>query len=114
MPRIAIGVMSGPRDGDVLHVEAQPGTALIIGRREDSDVCLSYDNQVSREHAAILYDGTRFWLEDLRSTNGTFLEGTRITSKVELHPGQLFRVGRTWLRLEPTTMLVIDESEIPL
>ena len=110
MPRIAIGVMSGPRDGDVLHLEAVPGAALTVGRREDSDICLNYDNQVSREHASLVYDGQRFWLEDLRSTNGTFLGDTRITGRVELHPGQLFRVGRTWLRLEPTTMLVADES----
>ena len=103
MLQIAIGVMSGPRDGDVLHVDATQGTALIIGRREDSDICLSYDNQVSREHASVVYDGERFWLEDLRSTNGTFLCDTRITGRVELRPGQLFRVGRTWLRIEPVS-----------
>ncbi len=101
MLQIAIEVMSGPRDGDVLHLATSEGTMLIIGRREDSDICLNYDNQVSREHAYLVYDGEHFWLEDLRSTNGTFLGDTRITGRVELHPGQLFRVGRTWLRLEP-------------
>ncbi len=111
MPRVAVGVMSGPRDGDVLYLEAVPGAALIVGRREESDICLNYDNQVSREHAAILYDGQRFWLEDLHSTNGTFVGDIRITERVELHPGQLFRVGRTWLRLEPAAMFVADESQ---
>ncbi len=103
MPQIAIEVMSGPRDGDVLHMDAAEGMVLIIGRREDSDICLNYDNQVSREHASIVYDGKRFWLEDLRSTNGTFVGDMRITERVELRPGQLFRVGRTWLRLEPVS-----------
>ena len=108
MLHIAIGVMSGPRDGDVLHMDAAPDMVLIIGRREDSDICLSYDNQVSREHASIVYDGQSFWLEDLRSTNGTFLGDTRITGRVEIRPGQLFRVGRTWLRLEPNAMFAAD------
>ncbi len=111
MPYIAIGLMSGPRDGDVLYLEATPDMVLIVGRREESDICLNYDNQVSREHASIVYDGQRFWLEDLRSTNGTYLGKERIYERVELHPGQLFRIGRTWLRLEPTALLVTDSDE---
>jgi pSer/pThr/pTyr-binding forkhead associated (FHA) protein len=40
-------------------------------------------------------------LEDAQSTNGTFIDDDKIEGRVEILPGQLFRVGRTWLRVEP-------------
>ncbi len=104
MEEIIIEFMSGPKDGDTLSFETMLDSGkpaqITIGRREGCDVCLSYDSQVSREHALLLYDGTRFWLEDSSSTNGTFLGEDRIDGRVELAAGRLFRVGRTWLRVE--------------
>ena len=43
-----------------------------------------------------------FWLEDMRSRNGTFLEREKepLRGRVSLRPGTLFRIGRTWLRLD--------------
>ncbi len=106
MDEIAIGLMSGPQDGAVLNFETllqgDADTAITIGRREGCDVCLNYDSQVSREHAIISYDGAHFWLEDTGSTNGTFVGEDKINGRVEVQPGDLFRVGRTWLRIEPS------------
>jgi pSer/pThr/pTyr-binding forkhead associated (FHA) protein len=115
MEEIVIAVMSGPRDGAVLSFEKvldddQP-TEIMIGRREDCDVCLSYDSQVSREHAVLSYDGDTFWLEDKDSTNGTFIEEERVTGRVEIAPGALFRVGRTWLRVEPMTHFTPPDAD---
>lgn len=105
MPEIAIALMSGPQDGDVLTFETlldpDRPTEITIGRREDCDLCLSYDSQVSREHAVVIYDGDTFWLQDTGSTNGTFIEDDRITTRTPVKPGQLFRIGRTWMRVEP-------------
>jgi len=121
MEEIIIAVMSGPQDGAVLPFEtrAEPDdpTEITIGRREGCDICLSYDSQVSREHAILTYDGERFWLEDTRSTNGTYVRGDKITGRVEIAPGELFRIGRIWLRVEPVahfnSPLPGDDDDLP-
>jgi len=115
MDEISVALMSGPQDGAILTFETlldsgEP-TEITIGRREGCDVCLNYDSQVSREHAMLWYDGERFWLEDQNSTNGTYLGDDRITGRVELQPGELFRVGRTWLRVEPISHFAAREPD---
>lgn len=105
MDEIVVALMSGPKDGDVItfdqFVSGDQPVTFTIGRREGCDVCLSYDSQVSRDHALLTYDGDTFWLEDTGSTNGTFIEDQQVTGREELEPGQLFRIGRTWMRVEP-------------
>ncbi len=117
MDQIIISLMSGPKDGDMLTfetlLESEGPTDLSIGRREGCDVCLSYDSQVSREHAVLSFDGQRFWLEDARSTNGTFIGDEKIEGRSEVEPGQLFRVGRTWLRVEPVTSFESSDDDLP-
>lgn len=118
MDQIKIALMSGPQDGAVLTFErfldSDEPTVISIGRREGSDVCLNYDSQVSREHATLTYDGESFWLEDKQSTNGTYLGDEKITGRVQIEPGQLFRIGRTWLRIEPVADFVpLDADDLP-
>lgn len=115
MPEIALALMSGPKDGTILTFETlldsgRP-TEITIGRREGCDVCLNYDSQVSREHATVVYDGETFWLEDLDSTNGTFIDDERVGGREVIVPGQLFRVGRTWLRVEPLTRFTASDLD---
>lgn len=109
--------MSGPRDGDVLtfHALLDSGrpAEVTIGRRETCDVCLSYDSQVSRDHAIVVYDGLSFWIEDRGSTNGTFVEDQKIAGRTLIEPGQLFRVGRTWLRVEPVAQFSTTSGDLP-
>lgn len=110
--------MSGPLDGKKLPFSQPPGgeeRVLLIGRREGSDIHLPFDSQVSRIHAKVGCvamgsssdpDGggvLTFWLEDGGSRNGTFVEkdDEPIISRISLRPGTLFRIGRTWLRLDP-------------
>ena len=104
--RLSVTLMSGPRDGETLHFDTHrldEQLTLSFGRRETCDVCLIYDSQVSRIHAQLTYDAGKFWLEDLNSRNGTYIDKQRIAEKVILKPGTLFRIGRTWLRLESTS-----------
>jgi pSer/pThr/pTyr-binding forkhead associated (FHA) protein len=114
---ILIALMSGPQDGAMLMFEtfldSGKPTEITFGRREDCDVCLSYDSQVSREHAVLTFDGATFWLEDTHSTNGTYIGEERITARTEVAPGQLFRVGRTWLRVEPLPTVLASEDDLP-
>lgn len=118
MEEIVLALMSGPKDGAILSFETllenDNSIEISIGRREGCDVCLSYDSQVSREHAVLIYDGSHFVLEDCNSTNGTFVGEQKITGRVEVQPGELFRVGRTWLRVEPMAHFSpLDTNDLP-
>ncbi|MDR2441261.1 MAG: SpoIIE family protein phosphatase [Planctomycetaceae bacterium] len=61
-----------------------------IGRYADCDICLDH-NGVSREHALIIQEKNGYYLEDLKSRNGTFLNDKQVTGKVRLHEGDLLR-----------------------
>lgn len=61
------------------------------------------DAKVSRKHATIEWDGERFWLMDLGSRNGTYINrGAKLTpsERHELHLGDEIIVGKIFLRLE--------------
>ena len=117
-PDVHITLMSGPRDGDTLDFVA-PDTddelILTIGRREGCNIVLSYDTQVSRLHARLIYDArdTEFYLEDVDSRNGTFVGQNRVRGKVPIEPGALFRIGRTWMRLDSLPDNSIPDGDIP-
>lgn len=112
---ISITYMSGPLDGKTMTFP-QPGSGqqkiITIGRREGCDIHMTFDNQVSRLHARLICEAQQpdiptaplllFWLEDGGSRNGTFVEKLPdpIEERVSLRPGMLFRIGRTWMRLD--------------
>ncbi|ABF91518.1 Pkn9 associate protein 1 [Myxococcus xanthus DK 1622] len=90
-----------------LYVERGPGAgqlvpvkqgALVIGRSSSSDLRLQHPS-ISRRHAHLTRRGERFFLKDLSSQNGTFLNRHRITSEVELMPGDEVSLGNALLRL---------------
>lgn len=66
-----------------------------IGRHDDNDVVVN-DGRASRHHARIVADGETFAIEDLRSSNGTFVDGKRVT-RARLHAGASIVVGETVL-----------------
>ncbi len=64
-----------------------------IGRAPDNALSLA-DNEVSRRHAIIQAQGEReFWLVDLGSANGTYVNGRRISQSVRLHNGDIIRIA---------------------
>lgn len=63
-----------------------------IGREAFNDIVL-YDPEVSRNHALIRFHEGRFVIEDLGSTNGTFVNGRRITAPAPLHNGDAIDMG---------------------
>lgn len=83
--------------------EGQTGEWLLtkdstsIGRMPESDLCLTEDRRVSRQHAVIHRAPTAFILTDLKSGNGTFLNGVMLTTPSVLHSGDLIRIGHTEL-----------------
>jgi len=81
----------------MLEVESR----LVAGRDEGCELVLEDDEKVSRRHCAFSPnpDGT-LTVEDLGSSNGTFVGGERISAPVVLRGGEEVRVGRTVLRAE--------------
>ncbi|KJS75234.1 MAG: hypothetical protein JL56_08360 [Desulfotomaculum sp. BICA1-6] len=67
----------------------------VIGRREICDIYLS-DVGISRKHAVITRSGNHFVISDQASSNGTYVNGIRITSQV-LEPGDVIKMGSTVL-----------------
>lgn len=66
-------------------------TAVSLGRGLGNDVILE-DTRVSRHHAQLRYRQRRFWIADLGSTNGTFVNGERV-SETALRDGDVISLG---------------------
>lgn len=91
---------SGPRLGQV--VEVTPA-GVLIGRDPDCDIVLTEDERVSRRHARLVAtpDG-RAVIEDLGSSNGTFVNAQRLTGSRELAGNEAIAVGNTVLDASPS------------
>ncbi len=70
-----------------------------IGRDPGNDVVLR-DDFASVRHAVVSQDGEGWWVEDVGSTNGTFVNGERLTHRAPLHFGDELEVGRVRMRFE--------------
>lgn len=77
-------------------------TETSIGREAGNSIVCDGDSKVSRRHARILPAGSNFAIEDLGSSNGTFINGARITSPTVLHAGDEIRIGGQSYRFEST------------
>src|SRR5213078_932453 len=69
-----------------------------IGRLEDNSFQIA-EQSVSSHHCEVLLKGDDVLVKDLNSTNGTYINGEKITEKV-LKPGQILRLGQIEIRLE--------------
>lgn len=77
----------------------QLGDELTVGRASGCQVALPNDSYASQLHARIFRRDGRLWLEDLGSTNGTYLNAKAVTSPVALRRGDRVQVGRTVLEV---------------
>ena len=89
MANYVLEILDGDRAGEVLPVADR---LLRIGRKPGNDIVLA-DEKTSGVHCEIAPEGDRLVLKDLGSTNGTFLDGKRIT-EIVLTPGDVVTVGR--------------------
>ena len=73
---------------------------VTVGRAPDSGLRLDHDEFASSHHARISPADNGLWIEDLGSTNGTFVNEARVTTARQLRAGDLVKVGETELRVE--------------
>jgi hypothetical protein len=88
-------VTAGPLAGTRITLGDQP---ILVGRADDSTLVLT-DDFASSRHARLTNRGGQWYVEDLGSTNGTFLDQQRVQAPLLVAPGQPIRIGQTALEL---------------
>jgi FHA domain-containing protein len=84
-------------EGDEFPVDSAPVT---VGRGGQNDLVLVGDDFASARHARIEVRGDGVWVQDLDSTNGTYVNGSRVTGAQRVGAGDVLRVGETDLLVE--------------
>ena len=90
-----VAVVEGANAGQRAELDAGP---ILIGRGSDAAIRLD-DDYVSTRHARIAASGDQWFVEDLGSTNGTYVGSARITQPTNLALGARIRIGKTTLEL---------------
>ena len=93
-PRTLV-VTAGPLSGTKITLGEQP---ILIGRADDSTLVLT-DDFASSRHARLTNRGGQWYVEDLGSTNGTYLDQQRVQGPLLVQPSQPIRIGQTALEL---------------
>lgn len=101
-------LITGPRAGRTIRLDRE---TLFIGRDPRNDVVIGHP-QVSRRHALIIQQGEGWLVEDLNSTNGTFINRTRLTGPRSLTAGDTVELGEAVVLTyrEPTAAATREAS----
>ena len=91
----SVAIVEGGNAGEVVSLANAP---LLIGRGNDAAIRLD-DDYVSTRHARIALSGDQWYVEDLGSTNGTYVGSSRITQATAISLGTQIRIGKTILEL---------------
>ncbi len=89
--RLHLAVTQGPLEGTTIPLGEAPVT---IGRAPTSTIVID-DDYCSARHARVYREGKAWWIEDLGSTNGTFIDGARLYDPIEAEPGLRISLGAT-------------------
>ncbi len=100
-------IASGKRAGRAISMKRDK---LLIGRAEECDL-RPLSEEVSRRHCAITKRDDALWAEDLRSRNGTFVNGLKISEPQQLADGDLVRVGSLELKVSVAVEPPLETEE---
>lgn len=90
-------VIAGNAAGSMIELQQE----LVVGRATPGPGGLAGDSEISRVHARVYHDPSgQLVIEDLRSTNGTYVNGARIASPTALRAGDQVRFGQTTVTVE--------------
>jgi hypothetical protein len=97
--RAKLVVLKSPAldEGEEVPVDSMP---VLVGRGGQNEVPLEGDEFASAQHARFEPRRDGLWVEDVGSTNGTFVNGTKLDGPRKLAAGDVIRVGETDLRFE--------------
>jgi pSer/pThr/pTyr-binding forkhead associated (FHA) protein len=90
-----VAIVDGVNAGETISLDDAP---LLVGRGTDAAIRLD-DDYVSTRHARIASSGDQWFVEDLGSTNGTYIGAHRLTQPTTLQLGSRIRIGKTTLEL---------------
>jgi pSer/pThr/pTyr-binding forkhead associated (FHA) protein len=90
-----VAITEGANAGETISLDNAP---LLVGRGSDAAIRLD-DDYVSTRHARIASSGDQWFVEDLGSTNGTYLGSSRLTQPTSIQLGSQIRIGKTTLEL---------------
>jgi pSer/pThr/pTyr-binding forkhead associated (FHA) protein len=96
-PLRTLAVLEGPLTGTTVDLAASP---ILLGRAQEATLLLE-DDYASGRHARLFPQGSRWFIEDLGSTNGTYLGENQLTRAQPVEPGQRIRIGKTVMELRP-------------
>jgi hypothetical protein len=101
-------VRQGPRPNLVFELD---GDSYTIGREAGAEIVIE-DPQVSRRHATLTRQGSSYLLEDIGSTNGTYINGKRVTAPVLLSNGDMIGLADTIVLAVQAPLPVSDDATV--
>jgi hypothetical protein len=106
---IILEATAGPIAGR--RIEVRAGAVLRIGRTAKSDYAIGEDSYLSSEHFAVEYDGAACRVRDLESSNGTFVNGGRVTEKIVRDGDSLVAGGSTFtIHVDAAASVPVDRT----
>jgi pSer/pThr/pTyr-binding forkhead associated (FHA) protein len=108
-------IVRGPGTGQTFTLGPDP---VIVGRESQMAKFVIADPAISRRHAQISRHGDAYVIEDLNSTNGTFINAKRVVGTVQLTPGDLIELGTAVtlsydsLDYGNATMLALNQGKV--
>ncbi|MFK7821561.1 MAG: FHA domain-containing protein [Planctomycetaceae bacterium] len=105
-------VLEGPIEHESLVI--RDGEILTIGREEKADVPVPDDGQMSGLHLSVNCSGDACIIEDLKSTNGTLLNGKPVTEKTAVANGDKIRCGNTQFEVQLSGAPAVKASVVPV
>jgi|GEM_PF-436230 len=101
-------------DGKTATFETE-ADAVILGRNpcDDSPVDLAFntDEYISHQHARLTFEHNQFWVEDLNSANGTWVNGVLVARKTRVIEEDRIRIGWTRLNVKTGPAVVTEEAD---
>jgi pSer/pThr/pTyr-binding forkhead associated (FHA) protein len=101
-------IMRGSNAGRILEINVPQ---YVIGRAPGCSLRPQSD-AISRQHCAILTSGTKVTIRDLKSRNGTILNGEKIESEVQLKDGDELQVGPLFFQVLMTVVVPAEETKL--
>lgn len=97
--------------GEITGQEINVDRDMLVGRHQDADVLLQAA-EISRRHAALLLKDQALWVQDLNSSNGTFVNDIRIEQEKQLHDGDIVQFASFKFSVLAPAKEILDLPEI--